>query len=74
MTPESSNTIGQTSNTGAGVPPSSCSLSPLLIYGLGECAVSLVMNSIFAFAMLYYTRVLKLDPSWAGIAMSLSVF
>jgi GPH family glycoside/pentoside/hexuronide:cation symporter len=74
MTPDSSNTIGQTPNTGAVIAPASGSLSPLLIYGLGECAVSLVMNSIFAFAMLYYTKVLKLDPSWAGVAMSISVF
>jgi glycoside/pentoside/hexuronide:cation symporter, GPH family len=45
----------------------------MLIYGSGECASSLVMNSIFAFAMLYYTKALRLDPSWAGIAMSVSV-
>ena len=32
------------------------------------------MNSIFAFAMLYYTKALRLDPAWAGIAMSVSVF
>ena len=46
----------------------------LLVYGLGECAISLVMNSIFAFALLYYTKVLKLDPTLAGLAMSISVF
>jgi len=45
----------------------------MLIYGSGECASSLVMNSIFAFAMLYYTKALRLDPAWAGIAMSMSV-
>lgn len=46
----------------------------MLIYGLGECANSLVVNSIFAFAMLYYTKALRLDPFWAGMAMSVSVF
>jgi GPH family glycoside/pentoside/hexuronide:cation symporter len=46
----------------------------MLNYGLGECATSLVMNSVFAFAMLYYTKVLKLDPFWAGIALASSVF
>jgi hypothetical protein len=39
MTPDSSNTIGQTPNTGAVVAPASGSIGPLLIYGLGECAV-----------------------------------
>jgi glycoside/pentoside/hexuronide:cation symporter, GPH family len=53
--------------------PSSCSLGSVLIYGSGECANSLVMNSVFAFAMLYYTKALHLDPSWAGLAMSVSV-
>lgn len=53
--------------------PASCSLPSMLIYGSGECASSLVMNSIFAFAMLYYTKALRLDPFWAGIAMSVSV-
>jgi glycoside/pentoside/hexuronide:cation symporter, GPH family len=54
--------------------PASCSLSSMLIYGSGECASSLVMNSIFGFAMLYYTKALGLNPVWAGIAMSVSVF
>lgn len=46
----------------------------MLTYSLGECANSLVMNGIFGFAMLFYTKSLGLDPSWAGLAMSLSVF
>jgi len=46
----------------------------MLNYGLGECATSLVMNSVFAFAMLYYTKALKLDPFWAGIALAAAVF
>ena len=49
-------------------------LRTMLGYGLGECANSLVMNGFFAFAMLYYTEALHLDPSLAGIAMSVSVF
>jgi GPH family glycoside/pentoside/hexuronide:cation symporter len=32
------------------------------------------MNGIFGFAMLFYTKALGLDPTWAGLAMSLSVF
>lgn len=43
-------------------------------YSLGECANSLVMNGIFGFAMLFYTKALGLDPAWAGLAMSISVF
>jgi GPH family glycoside/pentoside/hexuronide:cation symporter len=43
-------------------------------YGLGECANSLIMNGFFGFAMLYYTEALRLHPSLAGIAMSISVF
>lgn len=44
------------------------------VYSLGECANSLVMNGIFGFAMLFYTKALGLDPTWAGLAMSISVF
>jgi len=54
--------------------PSSCSLGGMLNYGLGECASSLVMNSVFSFSMLYYTKVLNLDPLWAGIPLAASVF
>ena len=46
----------------------------MFTYSLGECANSLVMNGIFGFAMLFYTKALGLDPRWAGFAMSLSVF
>ena len=65
--------MNQESTARAAATPTSCSLFRMLIYGSGECASSLVMNSIFAFAMLYYTKALGLDPSWAGIAMSVSV-
>ena len=58
------------SNTAA----KSCPLSRMLAYALGECANSLVINGVFGFALLYYTKALGLDPFWAGIAMSVSVF
>lgn len=54
--------------------PKTCSTSNMLTYALGECANSLVMNGIFGFAMLFYTKSLGLDPAWAGLAMSVSVF
>ena len=55
-------------------PRGNCPTSSMLTYSLGECANSLVMNGIFGFAMLFYTKSLGLDPKWAGLAMSLSVF
>lgn len=54
--------------------PRSASFPQMLGYGLGECANSLIMNGFFGFAMLFYTEALKLNPSLAGIAMSVSVF
>lgn len=54
--------------------PKGCSTGGMMTYSLGECANSLVMNGIFGFAMLFYTKSLGLDPKWAGFAMSLSVF
>ncbi len=53
--------------------PVNCSLPNMLTYAQGDCAISLVMNGIFGFAMLYYTNALGLNPAWTGIAMSLSV-
>ena len=55
-------------------PRASCSVWQMFAYALGECANSLVMNGIFGFAMLCYTKALGLNPAWAGIAMSASVF
>ncbi len=55
-------------------PPRTASLPRMIGYGLGDCANSLIMNGLFGFAMLYYTEALKLSPSLAGIAMSVSVF
>jgi glycoside/pentoside/hexuronide:cation symporter, GPH family len=54
--------------------PASCSRSSMLGYSIGECANSIVMNSLFGFAMLYYTDALGLKHADAGIAMALAVF
>jgi len=43
-------------------------------YASGEIANSLISNTIFGFAMLYYTDALGLSPALAGIAMSLAIF
>lgn len=43
-------------------------------YSVGECANSLLMNSLSGFAMLYYTEALGLSPALAGIAMAVAIF
>jgi GPH family glycoside/pentoside/hexuronide:cation symporter len=43
-------------------------------YSVGECASSLIMNSLFGYAMLYYTDALGLHHANAGIAMAVAVF
>jgi len=45
----------------------------MLTYGVGECANSLVMNGVFGFAMIFFTKALDLNPAWAGFAMGVSV-
>lgn len=42
-------------------------------YGVGECAYSLVLNSLCGFAMLYYSEVLGLSPALVGAALALSL-
>ncbi len=54
--------------------PGRTSLASMLAYAQGDCAISLVMNGIFGFAMLFYTKAIGLDPDWAGLALSVSVF
>jgi GPH family glycoside/pentoside/hexuronide:cation symporter len=54
--------------------PRSASFRQMIGYGIGECANSLVMNGIFGFAMLFYTKALGLRPEWAGLAMAVSIF
>jgi GPH family glycoside/pentoside/hexuronide:cation symporter len=51
-----------------------CKLVHMLMYAFGECATSLVLNGINGFLMLYYTKALGLNPKWAGIAISVSIF
>ena len=46
----------------------------ILGYTTGDGANSLVLNSIFGFAMLYYTEALGLDPILAGWAMAVATF
>jgi len=46
----------------------------LLVYSTGDCANSLVINSIGAFAMLFYTEALGLDYKLAGFAMFIVTF
>lgn len=43
-------------------------------YASGEVANSLVSNTIFGFAMLFYTDALGLSPVLAGVAMSVAIF
>ena len=54
--------------------PTTCSRSSMIGYSIGECANSIVMNSLFGYAMLYYTDALGLTHADAGIAMALAVF
>ena len=55
-------------------PGPQCSRSRMVGYSVGECANSLLMNSLFGFAMLYYTEALGLSHALAGIAMGVAVF
>lgn len=47
------------------------SLKDILIYSTGEGANSLVMNTFFTFAMLYYTKAMGMSGKEAGFAMAL---
>jgi GPH family glycoside/pentoside/hexuronide:cation symporter len=46
----------------------------MVSYSVGEWANSLIMNSLFGFALLYYTDALGLKHADAGIAMAVAVF
>ncbi len=52
----------------------SCSTLDMWNYASGEIANSLISNTIFGFAMLFYTDALGLSPMLAGIAMSVAIF
>ncbi|MHC4999730.1 MAG: MFS transporter [Planctomycetota bacterium] len=51
-----------------------CTTFEMIQYSTGECAFSLVNNSLIAFAAIYYTDALGLDPILAGVAMFVSIF
>ncbi|MEN8254653.1 MAG: MFS transporter [Verrucomicrobiota bacterium] len=51
-----------------------CSTRDMMNYASGEIAGSLIMNTLFGFAMLFYTDALGLSPVLAGIAMSVAIF
>lgn len=48
-------------------------LSDMLVYATGDGATSLVMNTFFSYAMLYYTKALGMNTAWAGLAMGVIV-
>lgn len=50
------------------VKPEKCTTSEMVKYSLGACSESLIMNSFFGFAMLYYTKPLGLSPEYAAWA------
>lgn len=52
---------------------SSTSLAQIFGYALGEGAVSITMNGISNFAMLFYTQVLGLSAAYAGTALGITV-
>jgi len=46
----------------------------ILGYALGEGAISITMNGVSNFALLFYTQVLGLGAGYAGLALSISTF
>lgn len=50
--------------------PKQTPLRDIIAYATGDGASSLIMNSIFGFSLLYFTKALGLDPKLAGIAMA----
>ena len=55
------------------MPDVKTSLRTIYGYATGEGAVSLSMNGIANFAMLFYTQVLGLGPKYAGMALSITI-
>ena len=51
-----------------------CSTFDMTKYSLGACSESLIINSFFGFAMLYYTKALGLSPENAGLAAFIATF
>ena len=50
-----------------------CSTFKMITYSTGECAFSLINNSLIAFAAIYYTDALGLEPYLAGVAMFVAI-
>ena len=46
----------------------------IIAYAYGDGVTSIFLNSILNFAMLYYTQVIGLDATLAGLAISISIF
>ncbi|WP_142785506.1 MFS transporter [Changchengzhania lutea] len=46
----------------------------IMAYASGDGVTSIMLNSILNFAMLYYTQVIGLDATLAGLAISISIF
>ncbi len=47
-------------------------LQDILAYSMGDGANSLVMNTFYGFAMLYYTKAMGMSGTYAGIAMAIT--
>lgn len=75
--PEAAFTNEPIAGNGPESPPGkkpSASLLQIFGYALGEGAVSITINGVSNFAMLFYIQVLGLSPAYAGIALSITVF
>jgi len=51
----------------------SASLLDIFKYALGDGAFSIALNGANNFAMIYMTQILGLSPSWAALALSVSI-
>jgi len=51
-----------------------CSTTDMWTYASSEISNSLISNTIFGFAMIFYTDALGLSPALAGIAMAVAIF
>lgn len=58
----------------APAPNKKTSFADIFSYSIGDGANSLVMNTFFGFAMLYYTKALGMSGTFAGLAMFVMMF
>ena len=56
------------------LPRKPASLPRIFGYAMGEGGISITMNGIGNFAMLYFTQVLGLGPGMASLALSITTF